>query len=100
MVLVAYAVMVKYAFRWNGHVTEAVGARAPATLIFPVEVPAVGLTFSATASVAAEVVAVFPKTSSSRERPTGLGLSMAAQPAGIEHTVFVPRTPVNAAMVV
>jgi hypothetical protein len=71
--LVVNAVIVKYAFRLNGHVTAAVGASAPATATLVVEVPTVGLTFRFTANVAADVVAIVPNASSISDRPSGLG---------------------------
>src|SRR6516164_1589778 len=94
-------VQVNHASIVNGHVTEAVGARAPATVIDWLIVPAVGSRPSATARVAAAVVAVVPHISSSSDRPTGFGfVPDRSQFAGILHTVLVPRTPVNAACVV
>src|SRR5215472_4443369 len=94
------AVQVYQASIVNGQVTAAVGARAPATVIDWLIVPAVGSRPSATASVAAEVVAVVPVTTRYRDRPTGFGLSLISHPAGSAQTVLVPRTPVNAACVV
>src|SRR5215472_2321507 len=95
------AVQVYHASSRNGQVIAAVGARAPATVIDWLIVPAVGSRPSATASVAADVVAVLPHTSSCSARPTGLGLVPELNhPAGMLHTVFVPKTPVNAACVV
>src|SRR6266704_45943 len=89
-----------YAFSVNGQVTAAVVARAPEVAILPVDVATVGLILSAPANVAAEVVAIVPNASSSNTRPTGFGVSLASQPPGIEHTVFVPATPEYAAMLV
>ena len=50
--------------------------------------------------MAADVVAMVPLQTRYRDRPTGLGLSVAKYPAGSAHTVFVPITPLNAASVV
>src|SRR6185312_6105029 len=99
-VLVRNAVQVYHASSRHGQVTAAVGARAPATPTGWLIVPAVGSMPSRTASVAADVVAVVPYASRCRARPTGLGLSFSSQPPGSPHTVFVPRTPENAASVV
>src|SRR5262245_10059325 len=99
-VLVRKAVHVYHASSIHGHVTEAVGASAPATVTDWLIVPAVGSRPSATASVAALVVAVVPITFRYSDRPTGFGESFSSHPGGTEHTVFVPRTPVNAACVV
>src|SRR5215469_3070446 len=100
-VLVRNAVHVYHASIVNGHVTAAVGASAPATVIDWLIVPAVGSMPSATASVAAEVVAVVPIIFRYNERPTGLGLVPGtSQPPGIAQTVFVPSTPLKAAWVV
>jgi hypothetical protein len=98
--LVVNAVIVRYAFRWNGAVIAAVGASAAATATLPDVVPGVGLTFKFTANVAADVVAIVPYASSISARPSGLGTKLTAHPAGIAQTGFVPTTPENAAMVV
>src|SRR5437762_6869496 len=68
--------------------------------MLPVEVATVGLTFRLAANVAAAVLAIVPQMSSIRARPTGFGQSLSAQPPGIEQTVFVPATPVIAAIAV
>ncbi len=68
--------------------------------MLPVDVATVGLTFRFAANVAAAVLAIVPQTSSISDRPTGLGLSLIAHPGGIEQIVFVPATPVIAAIVV
>src|SRR5216684_562616 len=99
-VLVRNAVHVYHASSRHGQVMAAVGARAPATAMPWFFVPAVGSMPRATASVAADVVAVVPYASRCRQRPTGLGLSPRSHPAGSAQTVFVPRTPENAASVV
>ena len=70
------------------------------TAMLPVDVATVGLMFRLAANVAAAVLAIVPQISSIRERPTGFGESFVAQPGGIEHKVFVPATPVIAAIVV
>src|SRR5215831_1210119 len=81
-------------------VTDAVGVYAVLIVMFPVEVPAVGLTLIALANVADAVFAIVPNAFRYSDRPTGFTPPLISHPGGIEHTVFVPSTPVYAAIVV